>query len=408
MGVLKNIAIGVLALTLLTFVALFGQLPALRKTPIGWLQRALCLRLPAALKAIDSRATGGKITSKSKRLGRYLFYEQNPVVLILFLVLLTGSAALFIWNALYQLPLGLVLPIPVVLIPPYWFTYLCASHKTHYIRPANHQDRLHDYPYDHVLFRPGTVCKTCNLAKPARSKHCSLCGYCVAKCDHHCPWVNNCLGRGNYRYFLALLLALGILQIYGAGLSYWILKPYLDVDNTASYLSSDYWLELGDGIVDAVNMGGLSIAGVGLLAATTAALPLGLLGYHCYLIWAGMTTNETQKWADWRDDMSDAIVFRTTRDKLLTHAHLRSYGDGEANPMNGAAHKGLADDLGVTEDDPCVSWPIRSAQVIVRTNDGKPPRGQEALWTRIWSLSDVDNLYDLGGWDNFMEVLHGR
>ncbi|KAK5124878.1 hypothetical protein LTR85_001068 [Meristemomyces frigidus] len=408
MGVLKNIAIGILTLSLLTFIALFGQLPALRKTPIGWLQRALCLHLPNGLRAIDGRATGGRITSHSKRLGRYLFYEQNPVVLILFLTLLTGSAGLFIWNALYQLPLRLILPIPVVLIPPYWFTYLSAAYNSHYITPANHKERLHDYPYDHVLFRPGTVCKTCNLTKPARSKHCSLCGYCVAKCDHHCPWVANCLGRGNYRYFLALLLTLGILQIYGAYLSYWILRPYLDVSNAGSLMSSEYWTELGDAIVDAVNMGGLSIAGVGLLAATTAALPLGLLAYHCYLIWAGMTTNETQKWADWRDDMSDAIVFRTTRDELLSHASTRSDGDQEVNGADGAAQKGLADDLGVTEEEPRVSWPIRSSQVIVRTNDGRPPRGQESLWTRIWCLGDVDNLYDLGGWDNLMEVMKGR
>lgn len=323
----------------------------------------------------------------------------------MFLVLLTGSAGLFLYNALYQLPLGLILPIPFILLPPYIFTYLCAACTSHYINPTNHAARLHDYPYDHVLFRPGTICHTCNLAKPARSKHCSLCGVCVAKCDHHCPWVANCLGRANYRYFLALLLSLGILQFYGAFLSYWILQPHLEVDTTASFITSDYWSELGDAVVEAVNVGGLSIAGVGLLAATTAALPLGLLAYHCYLIWAGMTTNETQKWADWRDDMADACVFRTTREKLLAHASLRSHGDREAD---GAAQTGLAGDLGVTGEELHVSWPIRSEQVIVRTNDGKPPRGQEALWTRIWSLSDVENLYDLGGWDNLMEILRGR
>lgn len=82
MGILKNIALAILALSLLTFIALFGQLPALRKTPIGWLQRALCRHLPNGLRAIDGRATGGRITLKSKRLGRYLFYEQNPVVLV--------------------------------------------------------------------------------------------------------------------------------------------------------------------------------------------------------------------------------------------------------------------------------------------------------------------------------------
>ena len=56
---------------------------------------------------------------------------------------------------------------------------------------------------------------------------------------------------------------------------------------------------------------GLAFLGimVGMLAASTFLLPLGLLAYHCYLIWAGMTTNESQKWADWRDDMVDGVVF---------------------------------------------------------------------------------------------------
>ncbi|KAK5136748.1 hypothetical protein LTR08_002044 [Meristemomyces frigidus] len=403
MGYLKNIAIAVLALSLFTFVVLFGQLPALRKTPLGTLQRALCLHLPNGLRSVDSRVTGGNITSKSRRLGQYLFYEQNPVVLILFLFLLTGSAALFLWNALHRLPMSLIVPLPIVLIPPYWFTYLCATDTDHYITPANHQDRLRDYPYDHVLFRPGAICKTCNLVKPARSKHCSLCGHCVAKCDHHCPWVNNCLGRGNYSFFLALLLTLGVLQLYGAYLSYWILKPYLVTDATRSLPWREYLPELGDAMVEAVNMGGLSIAGVGLLAASTAALPLGLFAYHCYLIWAGMTTNETQKWADWRDDIADGGVFKTSREALLSHSRPRS-----PEGANGAASTGLAVHLGVTEEEPQVRWPISSAQVIVRTNDGRPPRGQETLWTQIWSLSDVDNLYDLGGWDNLMEVLNGR
>lgn len=46
--------------------------------------------------------------------------------------------------------------------------------------------------------------------------------------------------------------------------------------------------------------------------------------------------------------------------------------------------------------------------VLVRTTDGKPPRGQEALWNRVWNLNDVDNVYDLGGLQNFLDVWRGR
>lgn len=167
-------------------------------------------------------------------------------------------------------------------------------------------------------------------------------------------------------------------------------------------------MSLGNGAVHAVNVGGLSIAGVGMLAAATACLPFGLFAYHCYLIWAGMTTNESQKWSDWRLDMQDGIVFKTSREALSSHNRSKISSEqvkstGRDDPPNPAL-------IGLTSDgnEPYVSWPVSSDQIIVSTTDGKPPQGQEALWTRIWELSDVDNIYDMGGWDNLMEILHGR
>ncbi|XP_006632707.1 palmitoyltransferase ZDHHC15B [Lepisosteus oculatus] len=48
-------------------------------------------------------------------------------------------------------------------------------------------------------------CDRCQVIKPDRCHHCSVCEMCVLKMDHHCPWVNNCIGFSNYKFFLLFL-----------------------------------------------------------------------------------------------------------------------------------------------------------------------------------------------------------
>ncbi|OVA07666.1 zinc finger protein [Macleaya cordata] len=48
-------------------------------------------------------------------------------------------------------------------------------------------------------------CRKCNQLKPPRCHHCSVCGRCVLKMDHHCVWVVNCIGALNYKFFLLFL-----------------------------------------------------------------------------------------------------------------------------------------------------------------------------------------------------------
>jgi len=37
------------------------------------------------------------------------------------------------------------------------------------------------------------------------AKHCNTCNRCVDHFDHHCPYVNNCIGVTNYDIFIKLL-----------------------------------------------------------------------------------------------------------------------------------------------------------------------------------------------------------
>ncbi|CAG9832310.1 unnamed protein product [Diabrotica balteata] len=63
-----------------------------------------------------------------------------------------------------------------------------------------------------------TVCARCETYRPPRAHHCRICQRCIRKMDHHCPWINNCVGERNQKFFLQFLIYVGTLSVYAIAL----------------------------------------------------------------------------------------------------------------------------------------------------------------------------------------------
>lgn len=57
------------------------------------------------------------------------------------------------------------------------------------------------------------ICGICAVWKPPRAHHCRRCNRCVFRMDHHCLWIDNCVGYRNQKSFILFLLYAAILSV---------------------------------------------------------------------------------------------------------------------------------------------------------------------------------------------------
>ncbi|XP_058065453.1 palmitoyltransferase ZDHHC15 isoform X2 [Anopheles bellator] len=137
-------------------------------------------------------------------------------------------------------------------------------------------------------------CEKCRLIKPDRAHHCSVCGVCVLKLDHHCPWVNNCINFTNYKFFI---LFLGYALLYCLYIAFTTVA-YMELIWTVSmtcqhkilwnrYIKPSFHQLQGK--ID----GRFHILFLFFVSVMFAISLVSLFGYHCYLVLLNRTTLES-------------------------------------------------------------------------------------------------------------------
>jgi len=139
--------------------------------------------------------------------------------------------------------------------------------------------------------RQKRYCAHCQMFKPQRTHHCRQCNRCILKMDHHCPWVGNCVGYANYKYFINMVA-------YGVILLWFMVGTYTEA------ASDTLWnLNVGTGTV-------FLICFTYTLNIALALVITAFFTFHMWLVVRGKTTLEfveDKKGGDYNDGLLENL-----------------------------------------------------------------------------------------------------
>ncbi|KFQ22811.1 putative palmitoyltransferase ZDHHC4, partial [Mesitornis unicolor] len=231
-----------------------------------------------------------------------LFHTRSRLFVVLHIALqaavfgeYTWEVFVYCWELQFHL---LLLLLPYLLLAANLGCFLlCSQANPGVITKSNHASLVQVYAYDGVLFQKGIVCPTCNVEKPARSKHCSFCSVCVHRFDHHCVWVNNCIGAFNAGYFFLYLFTLTAVAAAVASITAALLVHVVLLSNLmqGSYLD-DQGQEHAVEILFLVQHLFLTFPRIVFMLGFVTLLTLVLGAYSSFTLYLALTNQTSNEW----------------------------------------------------------------------------------------------------------------
>ena len=241
---------------------------------------------------------------RGARCAAYLCDEPNPVLQLLYLLLVGGGYGLAVADMYPRVPCAALGPhhrpaaLALVLFCLGTWAKACTAPPGYVVDAATFAK--HDnYAYDGCLYEAGGTCPTTGVPKPARAKFCRTTRRVVARFDHFCPWVNNAVGEENYRWFLLFLASHALLLAYGAACAALLLRDVVDAKQlmrATFYLGGAPVAATRGVVVHYLLHTERLLCALLLACAVLGAVVAGFLGYHLRLVSRGRTTNEHYKW----------------------------------------------------------------------------------------------------------------
>lgn len=75
-------------------------------------------------------------------------------------------------------------------------------------------------------FPINNYCPWCRVFKKLSTKHCHSCKHCIEGFDHHCNWIDNCVGKSNSGIFMSfvIVILLNLIVCYYIALTAFLIK----------------------------------------------------------------------------------------------------------------------------------------------------------------------------------------